>query len=139
MLTKNITEPEVKQFMHEWFAKMDIHPPVDEVLAFVADEKLIMKMPEGPFHGHEGFKKWYDGVKKFVDQSHEIKGLEIKINQSRATVKVIVRWARSVLCETGVASDKVGYYVAQTWELERSLQTNRLQIVTYQVDYFLPE
>jgi hypothetical protein len=132
-------DSEVKQFMRDWFGKHDIHPPVEELLPLVADENLIMKMPEGSFLGHEGFKQWYAGVKKFVDQSHEINGLEIKTNQNHATVKVIVRWARSVIDDFGKASDEAGFYVAQTWELERSQQTQKLQIVTYQVDYFLPE
>ena len=138
MSTAPITEFEVKQFMHDWFAKLDVHPSIEVMLPFVTDEKLVMKMPEGPFYRHEGFKKWYYGVRRFVDQGHEIKGLEIKTDKNGATVKVIVRWVRSVLNETGVASERGGYYVAQTWELERSQQTQKLQIVKYSVDYFLP-
>ncbi len=140
MSNELVAESEVKQFMREWFSQLDIHPPVAEMLPFVADEKLSMKMPERTFYGHEGFKEWYQGVRNFVDQIHSIKGLRITSAQDTAKVEVVLYWKRSVLDNaSGAGSEQAGFYVAQTWELERLPQPGRLRIVTYNVDYFLPE
>ena len=136
-----VTEFEVNQFISEWFHKLDIHPPVEEMLPFVSAEKLSMKMPDRlePFRRHEGFKKWYKGVSKFIDQVHTIKALDIQPSQETATVKVINRWERSVCDSESQRSSRAGFYAAQTWELERSPESSRLVIVAYKVDYFLPE
>jgi hypothetical protein len=130
-----ITESEVKQFIHDWFHKLNIHPPVEEVLPLVANEKLLMKMPEGEFKRHEGFKKWYEGANKFYNQVHTIKGLTITLAQDTAKVEVVLQWQRNAPDESG----RAGFYAAQTWELERSPQTQRLFIVMYNVDYFVSE
>jgi hypothetical protein len=54
--------------------------PVDEMFPFVSDEKLSMNMPDRlePSTRHEGFKEWYEGVSKFIDQLHAIKVLDIQ-------------------------------------------------------------
>ena len=46
----------------------------------VADEKLVMKLPEVTAYGHEGFVGWYERVIKiFFDKVHTIKALKIRL------------------------------------------------------------
>ena len=129
--------PDVEQTSEP--TSLDASRPVEEMLPLVANEKLFMKMPDGPFARHEGFKKWYEGTNKFSAQVHTIKGLRITPAQGTAKVEVVLQWQRSVLNAPDAESVRSGFYAAQTWELERSPQTQRLFIVTYNIDYFVPE
>lgn len=133
-----VTESEVEQFVREWFGKLDKHPPVEEMLPFLADEKLVMKMPEEAYCRHEGFKAWYKGVEKFFDQSHTIRGLQIMVVQDTAKVEIVVQWLRSEKNATATERGIKGFYAAQTWEVERSTETQKLVIVRYNVGYFVP-
>ena len=135
MATKPVTESEVKHFIIDWFHKLDIHPPVEEMLPFVSNEKLSMKMPDrrAPFNHHDGFKEWYEGVGKYLDVVHTVKALNIQTSQDIAKVRLINRWERSVAGPENTKSSRAGFYVAQTWELERSPQSQRLFIVMYNV------
>lgn len=138
---KPLTESEVGQFVRDWFGKLDKHSPVEEMLPFLADEKLVMKMPdrEEPFRCYEGFKEWYKGIEKYVDQVHTIKGLWITPAQDTAKVEIVVQWQAtdsSVLC---AERRQRCHYAAQTWELERSPHTQSLVLVRYSIDYYVPE
>jgi len=57
MANTDISESEVKKFGLDWHRKLNVHPPVKEMLQFLADEKLVMKMPERTFYRHKGFKE----------------------------------------------------------------------------------
>lgn len=133
----SISEAEVKAFIQDWFHKLDKHPDLAELLPMVS-EAVVMKMPEDTFQDHEGFKQWYQGVEQFRNQSHIVKALKITIEGELATVKLINQWQRS---DTNAENpeERLGFYAAQTWTLQRSPQTQELVIATYTVDYFLPE
>jgi hypothetical protein len=68
-----ITESEVKQFIRDWFHKLDKHPNPDEMLPFVARELKI----NTPAKKDEPFEGFYNGAAKYRDQIHTIKALEI--------------------------------------------------------------
>jgi hypothetical protein len=138
MSNRSVSEAEVKQFILDWYRKLDVHPPVEEMLDLVADEQLVMRMPERTFHGHDGFKTWYQSVDQFRDQSHTVKALKIVDDQSTATVKVITRWKRSDSCAANPET-RLTFYAAQTWTIERWSTAEKLRIVAYNVDYFLEE
>jgi hypothetical protein len=137
MTNSTISESNVKTFIQDWFQKLDKHPEHTELLPMVS-EAIVMKMPENEFLNHEGFKQWYGGVEQYQDQSHTVKGLQIGIEGGTATVKLINRWERSDLKAKNPA-ERLAFYAAQTWTLQRSPQTQKLVIATYTVDYFLPE
>jgi hypothetical protein len=54
MSTTAISETEVRQFIADWFASLDIYASVEEVLPMVANENLVMKLPEVTAYGHQG-------------------------------------------------------------------------------------
>ena len=138
MSTTDVSESEVKKFVLDWYRKLDVHPPVEDMLRFVADEKLVMKMPEATFYRHNGFKEWYGGVDQFRDQSHIVQALKIETKQSTAMVKVITRWERSDSRAPNPEA-RLAFYAAQTWTLERGSEAERLRIIAYDVDDFLEE
>ena len=88
-----LSQDESRQFIDEWFLKLDVHAPVDEVLSLIADNELVMKVPETTIHGHEGFKQWYSVVtSKFFDEVHSIKALRITPQEQIAKVEMILLW-----------------------------------------------
>ena len=48
MTNKPVTESEVRQFIDDWFTKLDDHVPVEELLLLVADEELVIKCRKHP-------------------------------------------------------------------------------------------
>lgn len=134
----DVSKAEVEKFVFDWYQNLNVHPPVEDMLRFLADDRLVMKMPERTLHGHAGFREWYHGVDRFRNQSHTVKALKIETNQNTAMVKVITRWERS---DSGAPNpeERLPFYAAQTWTLERSPQAQGLRIVAYNVDYFLEE
>jgi hypothetical protein len=139
MSSPPVTEAEVRQFIAEWFAKLDVHAPTEEVLPLVADEELVMRLPETTAHGHSGFVAWYEhAINTFFDEIHTIHALRITPAQDSAKVEMVLQWEPTVWSAPEAKSKRLGFFAAQTWELKRSATTDKLCIVTYNVDYFIP-
>ena len=84
-----LNEKEVKAFVDEWYRKLDVHAPAEELVPLVADEDLEMKFPEATLRGKAAFKDWYEGViRKFFDEVHDMKDLEITVAGDDAAVKL---------------------------------------------------
>ena len=134
-----LSPKEIRQFIDEWFLKLDAHAPVNEVLPLVADKELVMQLPETTVRGHEEFKQWYSGVAaKFFDEVHSIKALRITPQEHTARVEMVLLWECSTWNPPNAESKRSGYYAAQTWKLKRSPNTYKPFIATYTVDYFIP-
>lgn len=139
MANTPVTESEVKQFIEEWFARLDDHVPVEEILPLVADEELVMKLPETTAYGHSGFVTWYNhAINTFFDEVHTIHALRITPSQNSAKVEVVLQWEPVIWHAPEARSKRQGYFAAQTWLLKRSPATQKLFIVNYNVDYFIP-
>src|ERR671922_1448992 len=86
-----LLEPEVKQLVDTWYAKLDVHAPVEELLPLLADEDMEMKLPETTLHGHAGFIQWYERViRTFFDEIHAMKELHITLTGAPAETDVEV-------------------------------------------------
>jgi hypothetical protein len=73
-----VTEAEVRQFITDWFAKLDGHAPTADLLPLVADEDLVMRLPETTAVGHAGFVAWYEhAINTYFDEVHTIHALRI--------------------------------------------------------------
>ena len=139
MPNTSLSQYEIRQFIDEWFLKLDVHAPVDEMLALVADKELVMKLPETMVRGHEGFRQWYSSVtKRFFDEAHFIKALRITPQEQTARVELVLLWECSTWDAPNAKSRRLGFYAAQIWELKRSPETQKPFITTYNVDYFIP-
>ncbi|MEY4520372.1 MAG: hypothetical protein RLZZ499_2972 [Cyanobacteriota bacterium] len=150
-----LTESEVKQFVNDWYLKLDVHAPISEVLPLLAGETLEMQLPETTLHGLDGFRSWYDRViHTFFDEVHTLQTLDITIDGDRvlkdtaphiakaephrAYIHLIVRWEASRWNAPAPKSERLSFDAAQRWVVERSPETQQPAIVTYIVDSFNP-
>ncbi|MEY2832149.1 MAG: hypothetical protein RLZZ574_1407, partial [Cyanobacteriota bacterium] len=116
-----LTEFEVKQLVDDWYLKLDVHVPIDEVLPLLAGETLEMQLPETTLHGLDGFKSWYDRViHTFFDEVHTLQILDITIDGDRADVQLVVRWEASRWNAPAPKSERLAFDSAQRWVVVRS-------------------
>lgn len=134
-----LTEFEVKQLVDYWYAQLDVHVPVEELLLMLTDQDLEMKFPEATLRGQAQFKQWYEGVtRKFFDEAHKIKEVHITSAGDRADVKLVVNWQAHIWNPPDAKSKWLGFDAAQTWVVKRSAETQKPIIVTYIVDALTP-
>jgi len=134
-----LTESEVSQLVTEWYKKLDVHAPLQELLPLLADDELVMQFPEGPSYKHAGFAQWYERVTHlFFDEVHTMKELRVTPKGDTADVKLVVNWQAHVWNPPDAKSKWLGFDAAQTWVVKRLPQTKDAAIVTYVVDALTP-
>jgi hypothetical protein len=133
----SFTEQQIKQFVDDWYLKLDVHAPVAEVLPLLSSE-IEMQLPETTLHGLDQFKTWYDRViHTFFDEVHEMQKLDINIASDRADLELVVRWEASRWNAPAPQSDRLRFDAAQRWVIKRS-HLSEPAIVTYIVDSLTP-
>jgi hypothetical protein len=134
-----LTESEVRQFVDEWYQKLDVHAPITEVLPLLVGETSVMRLPETTLHGLDEFKAWYDGViHTFFDEVHTLNTLDITIDRDRADVQLVVRWEASRWRAPAPKSERLAFDATQRWVVVRSPATQKPAIATYIVDSLIP-
>lgn len=137
--TLPLTDVEVKQLVETWYARLDVHPPVAEILPMLAGENLTMQLPETTLHGQGDFLKWYDGViHKFFDEVHTLKEVNVRVAANRAEVYLVVNWQARTWEAPAAKSQWIGFDATQRWIVERSEKNQQPIIITYIVEQFLP-
>lgn len=137
--TQSLSEGEVKQLVETWYAMLDVHPPVAEMLPMLADADLTMQLPEITLHGQADFLKWYDGViHKFFNEVHVLKEVDIRVTANQAEVHLIVNWQAQTWKAPAAKSQWIGFDATQRWLVGRSEKTQQPIIVTYIVERFVP-
>jgi hypothetical protein len=132
-----LTEEEIKQFAADWYLKLDVHAPYEEIAPMLAEEGLEMRFPEATLRGLDDFKKWYEGVIRiFFDENHNVVTVEPKITGETAEVKVVVAWQASWWKPPAAKATRTSLDAYQRWIMRRSPTTGKPQIVTYIVDSF---
>jgi hypothetical protein len=147
-----LLESEVKQLVDTWYAKLDVHAPVEELLPLLADEGLEMKLPEVTLHGHAEFIQWYEGViRTFFDEIHTMKELHITLTGGpretnvevegslmQAQVQLVVNWQAHRWKAPAAKSEWLGFDATQRWVVQRLPNTGKPVVVTYIVDALTP-
>ena len=134
-----LTEAEVKQFVLNWYRKLDVHAPVEELLPLLAVKGLEVRLPETTLHSHADFVKWYEGVThKFFNEVHTMKELNVKIAPDQADVQLVVNWQAYVWNPPAPNSQWLGFDAAQRWVVKPSSDNGRPLVVTYIVDALTP-
>jgi hypothetical protein len=134
-MTAPLTEREVKELATLWYQKLDVHAPLAELLALVADNDLEMKFPEATLHGPAEFAKWYEGVIRiFFDEVHKLKKVDVQLTPEGAKVDVVVHWEASVWKSPAAKSERIKLDAYQTWFVKRSESTDRAVVARYTVD-----
>lgn len=134
-----LTEAEVQEFVRLWFHKLDIHAPLEEFLAMVADEGIEFRFPEVTARDKNALTQWYQRVTHtYFDEIHETKELAITVNGDNATVKITTQWQESNWTPPAPKSERATFLARQTWGVRRSEKTGQPVVVTYIVDSFEP-
>jgi hypothetical protein len=147
-----LLESEVKQLVDTWYAKLDVHAPVEELLPLLANEGLEMKLPEVTLHGHAEFIQWYGRViRTFFDEIHTMKELHITVTEppgktdvegggsaTQAQVQLVVNWQARRWRPPAAKSEWLAFDAAQRWVVQRLPNTGKPGIVTYIVDELTP-
>ncbi|MGW1892854.1 nuclear transport factor 2 family protein [Streptomyces sp. NPDC002004] len=114
-MPQQLTEAAIRTFAENWYAALDQHIPLDEVLPFLTED-LEFKVPEDTFIGHDGFARWYEAVTHlFFDEVHTVTKVEPVIEGDRAIVQVIVNWQAKVWKAPAAKSEWLGFDADQTW------------------------
>jgi hypothetical protein len=134
-----LSEAEVDEFARAWYAKLDVHAPMIELLPMLADSDLEMTFPEGVTRGHVGFEAWYQRVIRiFFDEVHTVKEVKLTPSGGQAEAKVVVNWQAKVWNPPEAKSKWLGFDAYQTWVVRRSPTTRKVEIVRYVVDKLDP-
>ncbi len=131
-----ITPEQVQNFAATWYRALDVHAPIQESFAMLADDGSHMHSPDAKIQDSPSFQSWYSRVTNlFFDENHAI--CEVLIDTSRndeANVKVTVDWQPAWWQPPAAASNRVHLRSTQTWTVRRSLVPKNafgLDIVKY--------
>jgi hypothetical protein len=137
--TATLINSEVEEFVIDWYKKLDVHAPSEELLPLLADENLEMRFPEVTVRDKAGFLAWYDRVTHFFfDEVHTMKELSVAPSDQRANVALVVNWQARIWNAPAPKSQWLGFDAAQRWVVQRSPHTRELVVVTYIVDALTP-
>lgn len=134
-----LTQAEVHDLVYNWFRKLTIKVPVDEMLDMLSTDPLEMKFPEKTMRSQAEFKQWYDDVTHlFFDQVHDVRFLAVDVNGDEATVHLYVNWqARTWKAPAGF-SEWQGWLVVQNWVVKHDPISGKAVIVKYEVGHMDP-
>jgi len=130
-----LTPEEINDLADRWYKALDVHAPLEDLLAMLVDDGLEMVFPEGTSRGHAGFTEWYERVTRiFFDEVHTLKKVEPTLAGESADVEVVVNWQAKVWNPPEPTSKWLGFDAYQTWQVERSPESGNALIKRYVVD-----
>jgi hypothetical protein len=132
---KPLTEEEIKAFAIAWYDALDIHAPVEEMLA---DNDLNMYFPEGVIRDVAGFGRLYQQwISLYFDENHNIQSVTSTINGAEAECEVIVGWQASWFPAPAPKSKRTSLNAVQHWKVRRSTKNRySVEMVEYRVIRF---
>ncbi|NTU67535.1 MAG: nuclear transport factor 2 family protein [Chlorobiaceae bacterium] len=133
-----LDEAMVKNVLLGWYAGTNDHKPVDQLLAYLADD-VQMYYPDSPkpFTGKPAFAAWYaDALVKYFDETHKIESIDIKLDGGTARIIIVVRWEFRAWKPGDAQSHYQAYLSHQRIELEKSAVDGRVLIKKKIVDAF---
>jgi hypothetical protein len=134
------TEEEIRRLANDWYRNLDVHAPVDAVLTLLAENGFEIRIPEGTFQGHEGFKRVYEEgwIRHFFDEIHELKQLSVTPADDKVEAKVVVNWQARTWDPPEPKSKWLDMDAYQTWVVQRSPDSGKPVILSYTVDAMKP-
>lgn len=115
----NSEEEAIKRFVKEWFERFDRLP--DETDAFVNNlsEDLTLTMPEGTFHGHQGFLDWYRIAKQTFkpDCQHIVEQVTISQENDQWKAELRIRLIAESYPDSSLKGEAVNMLVNEYWTI----------------------
>jgi hypothetical protein len=143
-----LSHAEIEAFVAEWYRKLDLHAPAEEILPLVSEQCLViqvkeecleMQFPEGGLNGPEEFRRWYEGVIRiFFDEVHTVTRVSSTWKDGRAVVDVVVNWQARRWRPPAPRSEWLGFDAYQQWEMVRSPSSGKPVILRYVVNELRP-
>ncbi len=134
-----LTEVEIRRLADDWYRNLDVHAPVEVVLALVAEDGFEIRIPEGTFRGHDGFTEVYESwIRRFFDETHKVNQLNVTPTGDMADVTVVVNWQARAWDPPEPKSKWLDIDAYQTWVVQRSPASGLPVILTYTVDAMKP-
>lgn len=134
-----LSAAEVRQLVNTWFANLDVHAPLAEMLPMLVDTGLEMRLPEGTLHNATEFQHWYETVtRRFFDEVHTMKELNIRPQEDLANVALVVNWQAHIWNAPAPRSQWIDFDATQRWVVKRSPRTQQPVIATYIVQALTP-
>jgi hypothetical protein len=137
-MPQELTENLVRTTVNRWYRALDRHDELTEVLPYLADDGLEMRLPETTVRGHAGFKEWYGTViRRFFDEEHTVQRVDVELTgPTSATARVLVNWQARIWDPPEPRSRWIGFDAYQTWQVQ--LRDGQPVVGTYSVDHFEP-
>lgn len=116
-----LTEDEIKRFVAAWYLALDVHAPIEQMYAMLADQDLNVQFPDGDIRDFDGFKRWYDRVTNlFFDENHYVQTVDAKIDGEQAVLDIVVGWQASWWEPPAAKSKRTSMDATQRWTVRRS-------------------
>jgi len=136
-LGQQLNEAKVRELVEKWYQLLDVHAPEADLLPLLS-EKLEMTLPEGPVHGLDGFRNWYQTVTHvFFDEKHVLRQVNVTISGERADVSLVVNWQAKRWRPPAPRSESLDFDAFQRWVVVRAPNGEPV-IQTYIVDSLNP-
>ena len=135
---QQLNETAVRDLVKNWYQLLDVHAPETDLVPLLSETGLEMQFPEGPLHGLDDFRRWYETVTHtFFDEKHVLKEVNVTLAADRADVNLIVNWQASRWKPPSAQTDRLGFDAYQRWTVTRNA-AGRPVIVSYIVDRMVP-
>jgi hypothetical protein len=137
MTTTSLTETQVREFVVEWYRKLDVHVPLPDLLPLLSGSDLTMKFPEATLHSLNEFAGWYDKVThRFFDEVHTVKSVKVRFDGGKADCDIVVNWQASTWDPPEAASKRRNMDSVQRWLV--SAEGDQLVVNLYDVISLTP-
>lgn len=137
-MTTSIDIDSLRRFAAAWYRALDVHAPIQECFAMLAEHGLSMHFPDGDINDALSFQKWYERVTHlFFDEEHTVRKVEVLSSaDGQADLAVLVRWQAHWWDPPAATSQRVDLESAQRWTVRRCAPSRNpfgLEIVSYQL------
>lgn len=139
MTSAALTAWEVKALVYRWFDLLTNKAALADMQAMLHPTELRMVFPEATLASQKDFIAWYETVThKYLDQVHELKVLDVAVDDASARVNLVVNWQARVWESPAPYSTWMGFNVQQRWEVVRHPSSRAAVIKTYTVEHADP-
>lgn len=72
-----LVEDDIRRLADDWYRKLDEHAAVKVLQTLLAEGGFGIRVPEGTFHGGDGFRRLYEEgwTRRFFDEAHRLEQL----------------------------------------------------------------